>query len=78
MERESRQGFGFTMIQVGDVVRIRKGFGAHAYCRVDKLCKPPFGDCDVTLTKVGKNRAGWKPGFRTSICNAFLEGAPMI
>ena len=78
MERESIEGFGFTVIQAGDVVRIRKGFGTNAYGRVDKLCNPPFGDCEVTLTKVGKNRAGWAAGNRVGIFSAWLEGSPMI
>ena len=73
-EKPSRIGFGGTYIQVGDIVRIRLGFGAHAYGRVDKLPSTPVGDCDVTLTKVGKTRAGWIPGNRVEICSVWLEG----
>lgn len=42
------------------------------------MCKPPFGDCEITLTKVGKTRAGWTAGDRVKIFSAWLEGSPMI
>lgn len=74
MERESRHGFNGTVIQVGDIVRIRKGFGSNAYGKVESLCNGQFGYCDVTLTKVGKTRAGWEAGHQTKIFNAFLQG----
>lgn len=77
-DRESRIGFGATCIQVGDEVRIRKGFGQHAKGVINKLGRAPFGYCEVTLTKVGKTRAGWESGDRVSVCNAWLEGSAMI
>lgn len=71
-DKEWREGFGGTRVQVGDVVRIRKGFGRNATAIVLRLGQSPFGDCEVEIVKAA---SPWNAGNRVDVMNCWLEGA---
>jgi len=75
------RGWAETGVAVGDRVRVHaKGFGhcclADVEDFVDRLedCRGDFAV--VRLDRVGKTRAGWRAGQRTTLGVWWLEGEP--